>query len=260
MVSPLRRTSPTGKLLWRDLGRISWIAILALAALMLASLAVEAQSDATAPGNLTVEIVAANGVALNWDAPAEDSESVTGYEVLRRLPLQGERRPTVYVANTGSTATAYTDSEATVLGEQYNYRVKALRGDRKSRMSNLAKVTLPQAEPDPTSEHTDATIKELILTDANGASIVLTPTFDPLVDTYEASVSNGVASISVAATKNYSGATLEFINRVDVIQTGATSEVEYTLDVGDNLIEVEVTSASGNELKTYTVTVNAGGR
>ena len=68
-------------------------------------------------------------------------------------------------------------------------------------------------------------------------------------------MSNGVASISVAATKNYSGATLEFINRVDAIQTGATSEVEYILDVGDNLIEVEVTSASGNELKTYTVTV-----
>ena len=255
MVSPLRRTSPTGKLLWRDLGRISWIAILALATLMLASLAVEAQSDATAPGNLTVEIVAANGVALNWDAPAEDSESVTGYQVLRRVPLQGERRPTVYVADTGSTATTYTDSEAIVSGEQYNYRVKALRGDQKSRMSNPATVTLPQVEPATTSELTDATINELILTDANGTSIVLTPNFDPLLDTYEAPVSNVVASISVAATKNESGATLEFINRVDAIQTGDTSEVEYTLAVGENLIEVEVTSASGNEVKTYTVTV-----
>ena len=67
------------KVLWHAPGRSSWIAILALAALILAPLAVEAQSDATAPGNLTVEIVEAKGVALNWDAPAEDSESVTGY-------------------------------------------------------------------------------------------------------------------------------------------------------------------------------------
>ncbi len=261
MVNPLRRTSPTGKL-WNALGRSGWpwqrrslIAILALAALLLAPWAVEAQSGPDAPGNLTADIVEGRGVALSWDAPTEDAESVTGYQILRRLPQQGERRPTVYVADTGSTNTAYTDEDATVAGEQYNYRVKALQGDQKSGMSNLAKVTLPQAEPDPTPEPTDATIKELTLTDANGASIVLTPTFDPLVDTYEASVSNGVASISVAATKNYSGSTLEFINRVDAIQTGATSEVEYTLDVGDNLIEAEVTSASGNELKMYTVTV-----
>ena len=271
MVNPLRRTSPIGKL-WNALGRSAWpwqrrslIAILALAALLLAPWAVEAQSGPDAPGNLAADIVEGRGVALSWDAPTEDAESVTGYQILRRLPQQGEQRPTVYVADTGSTNTSYTDEDATVAGEQYNYRVKALRGDQKSGTSNLAKVTLPQAEPDPTPEPTDATIKELTLTDAtikeltltdaNGASIVLTPIFDPLVDTYEASVSNGVASISVAATKNYSGATLEFINRVDAIQTGATSEVEYTLDVGDNLIEVEVTSASGNELKTYTVTV-----
>ena len=162
---------------------------------------------------------------------------MTGYQVLRRLPLQDERRPTVYVANTGSTATAYTDSEATVPGEQYNYRVKALRGDRKSRMSNLAKVTLPQAEP------TDATIKELIQTDANGASIVLTPAsgnelkgytatraasddatlsslelqdangaaielipdFDPATTEYSVSVPNGVESVTLTTEKNHAG-------------------------------------------------------
>ena len=283
MVNPVRRTSPTGKLLWRDLVRISWIAILAVAALMLASLAVEAQSDATAPGNLTVEIVAANGVALNWDAPAEDSESVTGYQVLRRLPLQDERRPTVYVANTGSTATAYTDSEATVPGEQYNYRVKALRGDRKSRMSNLAKVTLPQAEP------TDATIKELIQTDANGASIVLTPAsgnelkgytatraasddatlsslelqdangaaielipdFDPATTEYSVSVPNGVESVTLTTEKNHGGAAA-------ILTPSGTSEPdEATVDLslGSNVLSVVVTAEDGNAVATYTVSV-----
>ena len=101
----------------------------------------------------------------------------------------------------------------------------------------------------------DATIKGLTLTDPNGASIVLTPPFHLLVDTYEASVPNDVATISVAATKNYGGAILEFIDGVGAIQTGGTLEIDYSLDVGDNLVQVEVTLASGNEVKTYTVTV-----
>ena len=92
-----------------------------------------AQSGPAAPGNLTAEIVAGQGVVLNWDAPAEDAESVTGYQVLRRRPLQGDPGPRVYVADTGSTATTYTDSDATVAGDQYNYRVKALRETRRAK-------------------------------------------------------------------------------------------------------------------------------
>lgn len=127
--------------------RRTWIVITALAALVLAPLAVEANGDPTAPGNLTVEIVAGRGVELTWEAPAEDAESVTGYQILRRLPLQGEPRPTVYVADTGSTATTYIDREATVADEQYNYRVRPLRDDQKSGMSNLAKVTFHAFDP-----------------------------------------------------------------------------------------------------------------
>lgn len=132
--------------------RRSWIAILALIALIAslwAPLVAEAHSVPTPPVNLIAEIVEGKGVALTWDAPSEDAESVTGYQILRRLPLQGEPRPTVYVADTGSTETTYTDEDATAAGEQYNYRVKALRGDEESRMSNLAEVVIPQAEPEP---------------------------------------------------------------------------------------------------------------
>ena len=108
---------------------------------------------------------------------------------------------------------------------------------------------------DDVAAHADATIRQLTLTDPDGSSIVLTPSFDPLVDTYEASAPSGVTTIGVAATKSYGGATVEFIGKAGAVQTGDTSEVDYNLDVGDSLIEVEVTSASGAVVKTYRVTV-----
>ena len=42
-----------------------------------------------APSNLTFEIQE-KGVALAWDAPPADADSVTGYRVVRRRPNQGE--------------------------------------------------------------------------------------------------------------------------------------------------------------------------
>ena len=130
-------------------GGVRGIPLLVLGAVLMAPWAVEAHGDPTVPRHLTVEIVEGTGVALSWEAPSEDAESVTGYQILRRRPLQGEPKPTVHVADTGSTATTYTDEDATAAGEQYNYRVKALRGDWESDTSNLARVTLPQAEPEP---------------------------------------------------------------------------------------------------------------
>ena len=124
-----------------------------IAALLLIPWAVYAQSDSTAPTNLTAGIVD-GGVALSWDAPAEDAGSVTGYEVLRRQPRQGENTLLVYVADTGSTDTSYTDTAANEPGELYVYRVKALRGGEKSGRSNYVNVDIPEAEPEPTPEPT----------------------------------------------------------------------------------------------------------
>ena len=120
-----------------------------IAASLLIPWAVYAQSDSTAPTNLTAGIVE-GGVALSWDAPAEDAGSVTGYEVLRRQPRQGENTLLVYVADTGSTDTSYTDAAATEPGELYVYGVKALRGGEKSGRSNYVNVDIPEAEPEPT--------------------------------------------------------------------------------------------------------------
>ena len=73
-----------------------------------------------APTDLTAAFAEGSGVALSWTAPAEDADSVTGYEVLRAV---GEGDLATLAADTGSTATAYTDATATATetGETYAY-------------------------------------------------------------------------------------------------------------------------------------------
>ena len=98
------------------------------------------------PTNLTFEI-RADGVTLAWDAPAADADSVTGYRVVRRRPNQGENEWLVWKWDTGSTETTYRDGYAQTHGEFYMYRVRALRGDDYSKMSNRVDVRRPQATP-----------------------------------------------------------------------------------------------------------------
>ena len=62
-------------------------------------------------------------VTLYWNAPDDD---VTSYRILRHRHSLGELDPLVYVADTGSTATAYTDT-GMVAGVPHNYRVQAIR-------------------------------------------------------------------------------------------------------------------------------------
>ena len=90
-------------------------------------------------------------MTLSWAAPKEDAESVDGYEILRRRPYEGESTLATLVADTESTATAYSDATANEAGGRYVYRVKALRGDEVSLWSNFARIDLPaDYVPDPT--------------------------------------------------------------------------------------------------------------
>ena len=98
-----------------------------------------------APANLTAGIIVDDGVSLRWDAPGEDADSVTGYEILR---AQGEEGLTTLVADTESTATSYTDTTATEPGETYAYRVIAIRDEEKSQGSNQAEVLIPHTPKD----------------------------------------------------------------------------------------------------------------
>ena len=62
-------------------------------------------------------------VTLTWAAP--DDDSVTGYQILWRNADAGEHALSVYVPDTGSGATSYTDT-GVAAGTNYVYRVKAI--------------------------------------------------------------------------------------------------------------------------------------
>ena len=99
-----------------------------------------------APRNLTGAANADGTVTLNWDAP--DDDTVTGYQILRRRPREGEQTLLVHVNDTGSTATEYTDQDVTP-DVRHAYRVKAINAAGLSRWSNFVNVTPGQPADDP---------------------------------------------------------------------------------------------------------------
>ena len=105
---------------------------------------VAAGTPADPPGNPRNLTGAANSdgtVTLSWDAP--DDDSVTGYQILRRRPSEGEKTLLVHVNDTGSTTTEYTDSDVTP-DVRHVYRVKAINAAGLSSWSNFVRVTPTQ--------------------------------------------------------------------------------------------------------------------
>ena len=97
------------------------------------------------PRNLTGVANDDGSVTLSWDAPGDDS--VTGYRILRRHTVK--QNPGVFstlAANTGSTATTYTDRVASP-ETRYAYRVKAINAAGAGKRSNYVKVTTKRAAP-----------------------------------------------------------------------------------------------------------------
>ena len=90
-----------------------------------------------APSNLTSTLNSDGSIMLTWTAP--DDDSVTGYQILRRRPRMGEASLLVYVNDTGSAATSYTDP-STSDDTLYVYRVKARSSAGLSGWSNYVNV------------------------------------------------------------------------------------------------------------------------
>ena len=100
-------------------------------------------TDSQAPTNLAAELVDGQ-VVLNWNAPAEDAGTVTGYEVLQ---AEGQSDLSTLTADTGNADTTYTDATVASAGASYAYRVKAIRDGERSGASNEARVLLKPASP-----------------------------------------------------------------------------------------------------------------
>ncbi len=83
----------------------------------------EAAAAAEFRSSLRAAANADGSLTLYWNAPDED---VTGYRILRHRHSLGEHDPLVYVADTGSTVTTYTDTDV-VAGVPHSYRVQAIR-------------------------------------------------------------------------------------------------------------------------------------
>ena len=109
-----------------------------------ATSAVVAALPPPAPTNLVVSDNGNGTLTLTWDAP--DDDSVTGYQVLRRRPNEGEKTLLIHVADTGSTDTTLTDEDVTI-GTQHVYRVKAISAAGLSGASNLVRAT-PASPPE----------------------------------------------------------------------------------------------------------------
>ena len=129
--------------------RRKWRPPVAIAsALMLVATLLPLASASAAVGSPPQNLVATAGpgaVELAWDAPASDAATVTGYRIRRRLPDEGETRFTTLVADTGSAETTYTDLTANSDGTRYEYRIKALWDNARSRRSDTAEA-VGQAE------------------------------------------------------------------------------------------------------------------
>ena len=92
-----------------------------------------------APQNLSARVNDDGTVTLTWGAP--NDISITGFQILRRRPTMGEGSLRVYVENTYSTETTFTDRDVTA-GERHNYRVKAINEAGVGARSNLGRVDL----------------------------------------------------------------------------------------------------------------------
>ena len=104
-----------------------------------------------------------------------------------------------------------------------------------------------------TTASTDASLSALTLSKGT-----LSPTFSSDVTTYTASVGDSVSRITVTGTADADANALVAYLDVDgnpLTDAGAADGHQVDLDVGDNVIQVQVTAEDTTTTETYTVTV-----
>jgi hypothetical protein len=218
---------------------------------------------ATVSGNVTNKPLELGYNAINITIIAEDGITTRTYTVgvyrisndatLRSLTVSSgtltpsfDANTTYYTVNVGSDVTHITvtgtanHSMATVNGNVTNKTLEV--GD------NEINITVTSADGSTTKTYTvtvirgdpsDATLHSLTV-----SSGTLTPSFNADETNYTVNVANDVTRITVTGTANHSEATV------------SGNLTNKAIDVGDNEINITVTSANGSTTKTYTVNVH----
>ena len=187
-------------------------------------------------------------------------------------PATFDPTTTAYTASVGNEVNAVevitlaTDSNAEPFIIGTDARISIEQGDVELAVGeNLIKVTVYAEDHATTTTYNvivtraasddsgDATLSSLTLSDGVGTDIGLTPIFDPATIGYTASVANEIASVTLTATKNNTGASVVIIE-ADGTSTPDSATVD--LDVGTNLIKAMVTSQDGLASMIYSVTVS----
>ena len=201
------------------------------------------------PTNLMAEADGDTRIALSWEAPADDGGSaITGYRIeVSDDGSSGSWRDRV--PDTGNDATSYTH-EGLSAGDTRHYRVSAINAEGRSEASDVAHATTMPEDP-----AADASLSALTVTHPGG-SVALRPVFAPETEEYRASVANAVDEVTVAAEANVAGATLAYLddddNALDDADTGTPGR-EVALAVGETTVQVKVTAADGDAMRTYRV-------
>ena len=199
------------------------------------------------PRNLTGTANSDGTVTLRWDAP--DDDSVTGYQILRRRPTEGERTLLVHVNDTGSTATEYTDNDVTpdVL---HAYRVKAINAVGLSRRSEFVNVTPTQpAEPAQNAPATgtptisgNAQVGETLT--AGISEIADEDGLENAVFSYQWVASNGTTDTNIAAATD---------STYDLVAADAGKTIKVRVSFTDDAGNEETLTSTATNTVTYQI-------
>ena len=136
---------------------IAVLAILAIAAIWFMAVPTVAQGQSNDPPAKPTGLtgnVAHDQVSLSWDDP--DDDTITGYQILRRnKDVDNPGVFHVHVANTGSNATGYVDTDVEA-ETRYVYRIKAKNANGLSQQSGYFNADTPAAPTPPELETPEA--------------------------------------------------------------------------------------------------------
>ena len=191
----------------------------------------EAAAAAAFADSLRYVANADGSVTLHWNAPDDE---VTGYRILRSRHTLGEREMLVYVADTGSTATTFTDT-GLVAGVPHSYRVQAIRdGELGERTKSFKTKVFPLRKPTNSPATGAPTISGVAQV---GETLTATST--------EIADADGLLNV----TKNYLWAAIGSSGKI-----GSMYAYQWLAD------GAEIEDAAGYNYTTYTLTEDDAGK